>query len=121
MALIKCIDCGNIFTTTYKKLRYKKKGCSVCQYNNMRNSMDKIKRKIRQYYAVNTPEGKILTIELLDKSIIRHHCRDFNYKDWCSALSNGYLLVCDGGCDVITVEINLTTKQIIRFRCNGDA
>ena len=81
----------------------------------------KIKRKIRQYYAVNTPEGKILTIELLDKSIIRHHCRDFNYKDWCSALSNGYLLVCDGGCDVITVEINLTTKQIIRFRCNGDA
>ena len=47
---LRCIDCGNIFTTTYKKLRYKKKGCSVCQYNNMRNSMDKIKRKIQEEY-----------------------------------------------------------------------
>lgn len=47
---LKCLDCGRIFTTTYKKLRYKKKGCSACQYNNMRNSPKDIKEKLQKEY-----------------------------------------------------------------------
>lgn len=47
---LKCLDCGNIFTTTYKGLRHKKKGCIVCQYNNMRKSIDEVKKEIFEKY-----------------------------------------------------------------------
>ena len=47
---LKCLDCGTIFTTSYKGLRYKKKGCLVCQYNNMRKSFDEVKKEIYEKY-----------------------------------------------------------------------
>ena len=47
---LKCLDCGTVFTTSYKWLRYKKKGCVTCQYNSMRKSSDDIKKEIFEIY-----------------------------------------------------------------------
>ena len=70
-----------------------------------------LRNKIRQYFAQNLEGEKIVTIRMYNRKLI----------DDLEQFSSEIIVICDGGCDIITVKINLTTKQVISFRCNGEA
>ena len=47
---VKCNDCGNVFNTTYKSIKNKKKGCKTCQYNKARKNNECFKKEIEKKY-----------------------------------------------------------------------